>query len=277
MSLSLITIKKDRNLIISNFLEKYFLSLDNSFTKNINLPYLYENNKSSVSLVFETAKNLHEVNNEEFILQQIKWINTTVYIIKAVVENNFASRNALIAKIKELEVSEIQSRFIALEHTAMITKSLAERPPRLTNGRKIYMPVGLIGDYFVKNSPSYLNENRGSAFSDQQPNYNLTRITDEYFSDYLDTNNFSQLTELEFTGLKHFTTVIYEEDQNMKILFLQNTSKFNFASYIFKPDIVVCSNEDLLKEYVDITYPSENVEIRNSLKELKIDLPFLKM
>ena len=273
MSLNLITIKSEQSLMISNFLENYFLCLNKILPEvGYNL-HLYVNDRACVAIVFESSCNLSEINEQEFTLQKIKWTHNSVYILKAVVKNDINSQNELIAKIKNISNGDLLSRFIALEHTSMLTDDLASRPPSLTENGKIYLPVGMIGHYFIENSPSYLNDSRGSDFANLYPNMNLAKITDKYFSNFLDGNKISQITDIKQTGLKHFTIVIYERQTHLQFLLLQNLVKFNFARYTLKPDLVACSNEEFLKEYLMKIYKKEeSIKIESSLKEIKLDL-----
>ncbi len=268
MTLSLNLIKKSGTINLSEFIQSYIESLESEYT-NTNLEgFIYSKEGGVVGVAFEGS--IEPIKENKVITEETIIASRSITVIKVWHQNSKESRRDVVKVFNKLK--KIETNFISLNHNIRsYTKiPLSERFPKITDNGNIYSPVGTITKYFTDHKDfvkEYKNDSRGINYAKQSKLGSSSKIVDSYFQDFIDSYNFQQLVNPEITGLRHFTSTIYGEDNKLKICFMQNIkSGFNIARYIFKPDTLFCSNERLLNSFVRENYKDIEVEVKDKLE-----------
>jgi hypothetical protein len=274
MTLSLNLIKKSGTINLSKFIQSYIETLESEYTDTNLEGFIYSKEGGVIGVAFEG--HIKSIKEHNVITEETIIASRPITIVKIWHQNNKESRievKRVFNKLKKIETS-----FILLNHNIRhYTKiPLSERFPKITEKGNIYSPVGTITKYFTDSKDSvkeYKNDSRGINYAKQSKLESSSKIVDTYFQDFIDSYNFKQLVNPEITGLRHFTSIIYEEDNKLKMCFMQNIkSGFNIARYIFKPDTLFCSNERLLNSFVRANYKDIEVEVKDRLELYTQDL-----
>jgi len=274
VSICLSVVKKDKtNFKIQTIVGEYLEALESSYTSSEMEAYVYGKRGGVIGLVFENS-NLSEQETETLIIKKHTLNSKTITTIKLLHKDSVESRKQLLTTLKNM--GNLQSSFVLLEHTVMLNPEMRTRPPRLTTGGKIYLPVGGITNYFLDNKQQkevYAEEFRGIEFAKTIPGGSETEIIKAYYSKFLDSGEYEKLTKAQHTGLAHFTTVLTEESNRLAVYFLQNKQKLNTAKYFFDPDYVFCSDESVLRTFRHLHYPGKDLPIRRNLQQMIVELP----
>jgi hypothetical protein len=231
--------------------------------------YVYSEGLGVISILFEGELDLVE-QTSHLLYQPITISNRKLTIVKATHENSVDSRKSLLKVLSFLE--NTSSRFVLLEHTALID-SIDKRPPRRTTNGNLYFPVGAITPYFDPPSQEgvYGNDKRGIDFRKSVGAEDPVTATNLYYSEFVDKNNLEGLTDLVQCGLKHYSMIVHDSEGKLNISFLQNQN-MNTARYFFDPEAVFCSNEIVLRVLRGVRYSLQDIKIKNSLRKMTIEV-----
>lgn len=270
MTLSLNIIKKSEFINLSEFIQRYINILECEYTDENLQGFVYSKEGGVIGIAFEgPIKPIKDVGGK-LITEEATIASRKISTLKIWHQNNKESREEVIRTISDLK--NIKTNFILLNHNIRNSTKipLSERFPKITEKGNIYSPVGTITKYFEGDKGSkkeYINDHRGIDYATQSRLVGSAKIADAYFQDFIDSGNFKQLVNPKITGLKHYTSAVYEEESKLKICFMQNIeSGYNIARYTFKPDTVFCSDERLFNSFVRAYYRDTEIEVGDKLK-----------
>jgi hypothetical protein len=276
MSISVTIIKRDKKrLALTGFVETYIKSLEMNYNREEMQSFVYgENEEGVLGFVFED-NSLEEKTTEDILIKRHTVTNRDFVSLKFLHRNSHKSRAKLINTFKTL-VENREVSFVALEHTAMQTYGMDAQPPRVTKAGSIYLDMGTITRYFKdlpnKNGKLPSSEVRGLEFAATMQGKSEAEIIDAYFSRFIDTQNHVGLTDIEQTGLPHFTTVISDCNGKPTVWLLQNIRRIRTARYFFEPDYFFCSNERITRAFQELYYENTDTQIKNLLQKMQVPL-----
>lgn len=265
MSVTLSILKKqDSKLNILKTLEVYLENLNNLYSLDEleKYPIIFRNKESVLGFLIESPSFIEKKEGSDFLIKGVRLGSRNLALIKV----RYKQGTSPLQKLKELLPKENlkDSSFLSLLHTGKIYKKLEQQPPCLTDSGNIYMSVGAITKYFLKHE-------KGKQYVKDSGLKSPPEIINKYFSERLDSNKFEQLTSPKNTGMKHFTTFYQEKEEKLNVTFLQLQGNQS-AYYFFKPDVVFCNSECLLRGVRGDLYSKDNPALKNRLLKTDLDL-----
>lgn len=276
MSVSLTIIKKEHKKVsLIEFIETYIKSLETMYTPSEMQSFVYgETREGVLGMVFESS-TLEEETTENQLIKRHVVAGRVFTILKMLHQNTHESRAELVNKFRAL-VADTEVPFVILEHTALISDDMNTSPPGLTKGGSVYFDMGVITKYFIKrfnpNADQPGAELRGFEFASKMQGKTHSEIIDAYFSKFIDVQNYGGLTDIQQTGLPHFTTVLCENNGKPTIWFLQNLKRFCTAAYFFEPDYFFCNSECIARTFREQYYGGVDTQIKKNLQKIQVPL-----
>ncbi len=273
MTISLSLIKKQQ-FNISTFIQKYTSALECLYTCSELENYVYSKSGGVLGITFEGK--LPSTQEDKLLIENTTIASRNICTVKIWHENTHESRMETLEKFKE--IANVNSTFAFLNQNIryLTTSPLHSRYPIITKNNNVYDSVGQMTSYFLEgpeHTKDYGEDNRGIEYAKTAQSNNIIDTINSYYENYLDSNRLPEFIDPQKNGLKHFTSVLHAQDNELKATFLQNKQpNFNFARYFFEPDTIFCSNENILRVFRGMEYPNQDIVLKKNLASYTCNL-----